>query len=108
MQIFHENRRSTRILLNIRLVVSINACEAGETAQSWIVNAHGGLIVGSTIANAHEIIVMNPRTQMSRRCKVVRVESLQDGRFLIAFEFYQPSPEFWGVESPPSDWCVSK
>ena len=29
------------------------------------------------------------------------------GRVAIAVEFYQPSPKFWGVASPPDDWNVA-
>ena len=40
------------------------------------------------------------------RCqaRVVRVENPPGGFTAVGFEFVEPSPRFWPVEFPPTDW----
>ncbi len=99
-----ERRRSQRIFLKVPVIVS-NESGLKEHACTWIVNAHGGLMeVSIGIAHTQKIILTNPANQMTRVCKVVRIEESEPSRFLVAFEFETVSPEFWGMDSPPDDW----
>ncbi|HWZ96135.1 MAG TPA: hypothetical protein VN025_00060 [Candidatus Dormibacteraeota bacterium] len=77
-------------------------------AHSLVVNAHGGLLdVGMELLRGQHIILNNSGTGKAATGTILRVEGLQDGRFSVAFEFEFPSPSFWPVVFPPSDWTSS-
>ena len=46
------------------------------------------------------------KTGVAKRCRVVRVESLETTEWSVAFQFYERAPKFWPVEFPPSDWSA--
>jgi hypothetical protein len=58
------------------------------------------------MARGQQIQLRNLGTEVVTAGKVVRVESSADRRFSIAFEFASPSPYFWPVSFPPSDWSA--
>jgi hypothetical protein len=102
-----------------------------------VVNAHGGTVqLPVAPLGAGDIITLtNPATGQVETCRVVRVEAaLSPGStssggamnlglnathtgnetpgnytagFVVAFAFDRPSPNFWAVDFPPTDWIES-
>jgi hypothetical protein len=53
------------------------------------------------------ITLTNPETDQSESCRVVRIESISDEGLEVSFAFDRPSPHFWSVAFPPTDWIES-
>jgi hypothetical protein len=103
-----NRRRSERIDLRVPVIVSVKLA-SGKLVHyephTSSVNAHGGLLdLGIEIPLGQRFVLSNPKTQRAEPCRVVRVDHIENARFGIAFEFETPSPEFWSLEAPPTDW----
>jgi hypothetical protein len=130
-----NRRRSQRVFLKIRVVARFRLLERewivdGDTI---VVNAHGGTIYISVapMAPGDIITLTNPATDQSETCRIVRIDSMparildptptrnsvsipsrpshlhSDHGFEVAFAFDRPSPTFWAVAFPPTDWIES-
>jgi len=106
-----NRRRSRRVFLKVRVVARFRLLERewvvdGDTR---VVNAHGGTVQLSVapIAPGDILTLTNPDTDQSETCRVVRIEALPDHGFEVAFAFDRPSPHFWAVAFPPTDWIES-
>jgi hypothetical protein len=103
-----NRRRSKRVVLRVPLRLSARTLEGKRItidAQSLAVNAHGGLLdVGIEMLTGQEVLLSNLKTENVTAGKVLRVEGSGQGRFLVAFEFQFPTPNFWPVSFPPPDW----
>jgi hypothetical protein len=130
-----NRRRSQRVFLKVRVVARFRLLERecivdGDTI---VVNAHGGTIYLSVapMAPGDIITLTNPATDQSETCRVVRIDSMparlldptpsrnslpmpirpshinSDHGFEVAFAFDRPSPNFWAVAFPPTDWIES-
>ena len=104
-------RRSQRVYLKVRVVARFRLLEHewvvdGETA---VVNAHGGTMYLSVapMAPGDILTLTNPDTDHVESCRVVRIEAQPDHRFQVAFAFNRPSPHFWAIAFPPTDWIES-
>lgn len=100
-------RRSQRVRARIPIVVRVQDSKHGkpEQTQTMIVNAHGALIILSTPVSANQfIIVENPKTKQELLCRVAKLGPTFMGKTQVAVEFIKPSPDFWGMDSPPQDW----
>jgi len=74
-------------------------------AFTLVVNAHGGLFeVSHKFPRGQKIWLINNGTGAKVPCHVVGVRKSQDGAFAVAFEFENPSPDFWPINFPPKDW----
>ena len=106
-----NKRRSERVVLTVRLALSIKGADGRVTSQeakSQVVNVHGGLLVTQVeIAAGQEFVLTNPRTGMAKRCRALRVKKLEATGLSVAFQFDEPAAKFWPVEFPPSDWAAS-
>ena len=105
-----NQRRSERVLLQVRIVVD-TTIEGGRhvrlDAFTLVVNAHGGLLEMSLkVPKGHKLLLTNPNLGTQELCHVVAVRGSDDGHFAIAFEFDNPSPQFWPITFPPHDWSV--
>jgi len=104
-----NRRRSERVMLQIPIVLmteSVDHEEMKEETHTLVVNAHGGLLkLEMEILAGQPIVLMNPRSGTEVTAHVVRVENPPGGYTAVAFEFDEPSPHFWPVEFPPSDWA---
>jgi hypothetical protein len=103
-----NQRRSERVKLQLRVVV-IAEMDQGKTARldafTLVVNAHGGLLeMTLKVVKGQKMILANPATGMQQSCRVVSTKSSQDGLFAVSFEFENPSPHFWPIPFPPTDW----
>jgi hypothetical protein len=102
------NRRSERVLLQIRVIV-VTQLEYGKSVRfdafTLVVNAHGGLLEMSLkLSKGQKMLLANPVTGVEESCRVVDVKSTGDGTFAVTFEFDKPSPRFWPISFPPRDW----
>jgi hypothetical protein len=107
-----NRRRSERVLLQMRVVVSAEM-EGGKMAHTeaftLVVNAHGGLLeLGMKVNKGQKLLLTNPGLGAQQSCKVVSVKSSQDGCFATAFEFDSPTPQFWLIDFPPTDWSLMR
>lgn len=80
-----------------------------EEATTLVVNAHGGLLkMKLDVHVGQPMLLVNPKNNVAQNCRVVRVDDTSPDFFSVAFEFDQPSPKFWPVVFPPSDWTASR
>jgi hypothetical protein len=103
-----NRRRSERVILRIRILVSAEDTERKrqqEEALTQAVNAHGGLMrMKMELHVGQPMVLLNPQNKVEQSCRVVRVEDTADGDYSVAFEFDKPNPKFWPVVFPPKDW----
>lgn len=105
-----NRRRSERVMLQVSVVVWAEKTEGGhmnEDTQTLVVNAHGGLVkLRMEVQPGQPVRIVNAKSGMEERAKVVRVDRPPGGHSLVAFEFERPAPNFWPIVFPPSDWKV--
>lgn len=111
-ELAQRKRRSQRVMLRLDVLVRFEIRE-GERQQTHAftvaVNAHGGLLESPfRMTPGQQITLINPRSGKKVVCTVVRVHKSSEGYFATAFEFKQPSPQFWAISSPPLDWGLAK
>jgi len=117
-----NRRRSQRVYLQVRVVARflLLASEWTAEGETIVVNAHGGTvrIPVAPLAAGDIITLTNPATAQVETCRVVRVEaapsqneapakSTSAAGFIVAFAFDRPSPGFWAIDFPPTDWIES-
>ena len=105
-----NRRRSERVMLRMTVVVMAedeDRHQVQEQGFTQVVNAHGGLLQLKThIHVGQSFLLTNPKTGKEVSCRVVRIEESGMELYNIAFEFDQPTPNFWPIVFPPADWCV--
>ena len=103
-----NRRRSERVMLQIPVVVQTKTREGKdvrENTQTVVVNAHGGLLkLRMEVKTGQPIVLINEKAKLQQGCHVVRVETSEAGNSAVAFEFDQPTPQFWPIVFPPADW----
>jgi hypothetical protein len=103
-----NRRRSERVMLQIPVVVQIktrDGKDVRENTQTVVVNAHGGLMkLKMEVKTGQPILLINERAKVQQGCHVVRVETSEAGNSAVAFEFDEPTPQFWPIVFPPADW----
>jgi aconitase B len=103
-----NRRRSERVMLQIPVVVQARTRdgeEVREETHTVVVNAHGGLLkLRMEVKAGQPILLINGKNKMQQACHVVRVETSDAGLSAVAFEFDQPTPQFWPIVFPPADW----
>jgi hypothetical protein len=107
-----NRRRSERVPLQLRVDVQTEI-EPGKLARldafTLVVNAHGGLLEMSLkVKKGQKLQVSNPAARVQQTCSVVDVRKSQDGLFAVAFEFDNPTPQFWPIAFPPTDWDLAR
>jgi hypothetical protein len=95
-------------MLQIPVVVQVKTRDGKdlrEETQTVVVNAHGGLLKLKTeVKTGQPILLINEKAKLQQGCHIVRVERSEAGKSAVAFEFDQPSPQFWPIVFPPADW----
>ncbi len=105
----NDVRRSTRLSLQIPVVItSLDLShDFREECKTVVVNAHGcGVIVHERLKNETPVtvkLISNGRSKKGRIALVISV--IDDTSWLLGLDFDSPE-NFWGIETPPSDWCV--
>ncbi|MGC2527251.1 MAG: hypothetical protein WA639_05865 [Candidatus Acidiferrum sp.] len=101
-------RRSQRVCLQLPILVlreGPGAIVASEETHTLIVNAHGALIQLSLTVEIGQLLgVKNTQTMEQLACRVVNLGPEQAGKREVGIEFAHPSPRFWRIAFPPSDW----
>lgn len=103
-----ERRRSERLLLDMALVVRGESTESQpfqEKTFTISVSAHGTLLVLATkVALGQTLLLSGAHSQDEVVGRVVRFGIPRGGLAQVGFDFAQPAPELWPLESPPDSW----
>ena len=102
-----ERRRSQRVI--IRVPVTLAVTENGQTvrisAHTVAVNIHGAMVVCPRTVDAEtKLEVVNERTDQKIESRVTRSPRESAEGYLIPLEFTSPSPNFWQISFPPTNW----
>jgi hypothetical protein len=102
-----DRRRSHRVI--IRVPVTLQVTENGQPvkipAHTVAVNIHGAMVVCPRTLDADtNLELMNGRTDEKVDSRVTRPPRESAEGFLIPVEFTSPSPNFWQISFPPSNW----
>lgn len=105
-----NQRRSQRILLSVPLRVSgkrVNGTAFVVHTRTLIVSAHGALLqFQEPVLQGQSLTLRNVVTGEETSCKVVDLNPGGSGLAEIGVEFAQPTPRFWRVSFPPTDWSA--
>ena len=102
-----ERRRSQRVI--IRVPVTVLATENGQpvkiSAHTVALNIHGAMLVCPRSLDADtNLEVVNGRTDEKIGSRVTRSPRESSEGYLIPVEFTSPSPNFWQISFPPTNW----
>lgn len=79
-----------------------------EMTSTVAVNAHGGLVLlEAKVSKGDQIWLINPQTSEEMPANVVFLGNPTDGKIPVGVEFSEPSPVFWRINFPPTDWLSS-
>jgi hypothetical protein len=102
-----ERRRSQRVIIRVPLSLEMNLRGEKVTvvANTVAVNVHGAMVVCARTFDAEtKIEILNERTRERASARVTRTPRESAEGFLIPLEFTSPSPSFWQISFPPSNW----
>jgi len=103
-----RRRRSERVTLRVAVLLrteTMNGNTPAPQAFTQVVNAHGGLLESPvTLLANQETMLVNPQIGQEAKCRILRTERLSPEKVATAFEFCQPTPQFWPLACPPADW----
>ena len=103
-----DRRRSQRVFLTVGVTVEAKTSIGDnfrEDTTTLAVNAHGGLVtLSKPIDPAREVILTHLATGDQIKCKVAFNRTVQKGKTEVGLEFTTPSPKFWHIDFPPTDW----
>ncbi len=103
-------RRSQRVRLSIRLLVSGNRPSGhsfSEEVYTIVVNIDGALIVAAEPLHVGQLLtVRHIKSGDEQMCRVIQIETPDAANPEVALEFLQPTPRFWRVAFPPDDWTA--
>jgi hypothetical protein len=105
----NDVRRSTRLSLQIPVVITCldPFLDFREECKTVVVNAHGcGVIVHERLKNETPVTVKLVSNGRSKKGRIVlAIPVIDDISWLLGLDFDSPE-NFWGIETPPPDWCV--
>ena len=103
-----KSRRSRRIDLSVSVLVHRASGEGPqfyENTKTLVVSAHGALVaLKGMVVPRQRLLLQNTTSGQQEECRVVSVNHEMTGPPTVAVEFSKPSPGFWRVAFPPSDW----
>jgi hypothetical protein len=102
-----ERRRSQRVLLRVRAQVHLAMHGKAVTMDVFTlsVNAHGALVIIKQSLPPDTLLVLeHGGTKECVACKVVRPPRDTPEGFQTALEFDSPTPDFWKIAFPPTNW----
>lgn len=95
------------MLLRVRAQIHV-ALEGKATTfdvHTLNVNPDGALVVmKKCLASGTRLVLENSNTRERVACKVARQPRESSEGFQIPLEFDSPSPRFWRITFPPTDW----
>lgn len=104
-------RRTERVHIVMPVRISGGSGDAAfdELTQTAIVSAHGCLVrLKGIVAKADELLIINPATQQHVIGTVAFLADDKTSPREIGIEFAVPTPLFWGITFPPTDWDPSE
>ena len=103
-------RRSQRVMLKVSVVVLAQGADnkrVSEETRTVTVNAHGAMILLGMKASIGQLLTLrNSRTGEEASCRVVYLSPHQSEKREVGVDFMKPSPRFWRISFPPSDWTT--
>jgi hypothetical protein len=103
-----SQRRSQRIFLCVGIIVHGQKADGtafSERTKTEVVSAHGALILLREPVSAGQSLTLgNILTSEEVPCTVAESNPGQAGVAEVGVQFVHPSPRFWRVAFPPSDW----
>lgn len=102
-----ERRRSQRVM--IRVPVSVDFAVAGKKvtvqAMTASVNDHGAMLSCTRpLATDLPLTITNDRTGEKKSCRITRSPVESPDGYLLPVEFTEPSPGFWRISFPSTNW----
>jgi hypothetical protein len=105
-----ERRRSQRVIIRVpvTLEIMISGQKVNVQAHTVAVNIHGAMVLCPRPIDADvELEIINDRTREKAAGRVTRTPRESAEGYLIPLEFRAPSPLFWQISFPPSNWKPS-
>jgi hypothetical protein len=104
----NTQRRSQRVLVAVPISVVLarpSQKPITEKSNTLVVSAHGALLLLSMkLFAGDQLTLINPQTDEQQPARVVYLGPQQSDKQEIGIEFAKPSPLFWRIAFPPSDW----
>jgi hypothetical protein len=102
-----ERRRSQRVI--VRIPVNLSLTDEGQagkiSAHTVAVNIHGAMVVcPRSLDEGFKLELENSRTGEKINARVTRAPRESSEGFLVPVEFTSPSPNFWQITFPPTNW----
>ena len=105
-----ERRRSQRVIIRVPVTLEIMMSGQKVTVQAHTVavNIHGAMVLCSRSIDADvNLEIINDRTREKAAGRVTRTSRESAEGYLIPLEFTTPTPSFWQITFPPSNWKPS-
>ncbi|HWG59098.1 MAG TPA: hypothetical protein VN661_08635 [Candidatus Acidoferrales bacterium] len=102
-----DSRRERRVLLRVRTSVHLAIKGKVTTLTGITLSVHdrGAIVVlDRNVPVDARLVLENSNTREKIACKVSRPARATPEGYHTAIEFDSPSPEFWKIAFPPSDW----
>jgi len=105
-----ERRRSQRVIIRVpvTLVATIRDQKISVSAHTVAVNIHGAMLLCPRPLDAEtQVEIQNERTRERATGRVTRAPRESAEGYLIPVEFSTPTPSFWQITFPPTNWKPS-
>jgi hypothetical protein len=102
-----ERKRSQRVLLRVRALIHVALKGKATTFETSTVSVtpQGALVVlKESLPAETRLILEHASTKEKVACRVTRPSKEMPEGFHVPVEFDSPSPGFWKIVFPPSDW----
>ena len=104
-------RRSARVLLDVPVAIwgeSPDEQTFREETFTVTVSAHGALVMlAAKVSVGQRVILRKLTDSIEIRGRIADVGLPHAGLTQVGIELDRPSPEFWPVSQPPTDWMAS-
>jgi len=106
----NAQRRSQRVIVKVSVAVLAQGPDnkpISEETRTVTVNAHGARIfLGLKVSIGQMLTLRNLRTREEVLCRVVYLSPHEPELREVGIDFVKPSPGFWHISFPPSDWTT--
>ncbi len=103
-----ERRRSERVFLQVGVFVqgvTPDGHAFREKTHTLAVNVHGALIHLSEDVRVNDRVTLTHSvTAQQQACRVVYTQPLKGNIRAVGIEFESPTPKFWQIAFPPTNW----
>jgi hypothetical protein len=102
-----ERRRSQRVIIRIPVTMEITFSDEVVTVPAYTVavNIHGAMVLCPRPVDPQtKLDIVNDRTQERAGARITRAPRESAEGYLIPLEFSVPTPAFWKISFPPTNW----